>query len=331
MKYEIFTMATVLAATKATSLAESPAESMKMMWDAFKEEHQRHYSTEEEEYRRFGIFKDALRSIDLRNAAERSAGGSAVHGITQFSDMTQEEFESLLKYEPSKEYLRSSSTDVEVPPYEGTQSSVDWTGKYTTPVKDQGYCGSCWAFAATEQIESDAMRTLKKTYVLSPQQMVSCDNKDGGCNGGRQETAYNYVKDTGGQEQEKDYPYSSTEGKTGSCKVDKSKFVMGVQSYSTVKGESSMSNYVKSTGPLSIVVDASDWNSYKGGIKSSCGNHINHAVQAVGVDTGNGGYWKVRNSWGSRWGESGFIRLEYGKNMCALASQGATYVHPTKV
>jgi C1A family cysteine protease len=105
---------------------------------------------------------------------------------------------------------------------------------------------------------------------------------------------------------------------------------LGVKKYYTVKGESSMANYVKATGPLSIAVDASKWNSYRGGImsSSSCGNRINHAVQAVGVDTSS--YWKVRNSWGKSWGESGFIRLEYGKNTCGLASQGSTHVDTKK-
>jgi C1A family cysteine protease len=331
MKYEFLTTAAVLAVAGATRLSDSPAENLKLMWEAFKEEHKRHYSTEDEEYRRYGIFLRTLKLIDERNAEERANGGSAVHDITRFADRTQEEFEKLLNYEPAPESLRGDATEVEVPPYEGTESLVDWTGKYTTPVKDQGYCGSCWAFAASEQIESDAMRQLKTSYVLGPQQMVSCDKKDGGCNGGRQETAYSYIQSCGGQEQEKDYPYTSGKsGQNGSCQENKNKFVLGVKSYHTVRGESSMANYVKSSGPLSIAVDASTWNSYRGGIMSNCGTRINHAVQAVGVDTSKGGYWKVRNSWGKSWGESGYIRLAYGQNTCGLASQGSTYVDTKK-
>jgi C1A family cysteine protease len=332
MKYEILSTVAVLAVTGATRLSESPPESLKLMWDAFKAEHKRFYSTEDEEYRRYGIFLRNLKLIDERNAEEREAGGSAVHDITQFADRTQEEFQGLLGWTPQNDSLRGENKVVDVPPYEGTESLVDWTGKYTTPVKDQGYCGSCWAFAATEQIESDAMRTLKTSYVLGPQQIVSCDNRDGGCNGGWQQSAYDYVHKAGGQEKESDYPYTSgTSGKTGSCQVNSNKFVLGVKDYSSVKGETNMANYVKSTGPLSVVVDASDWSTYRSGIKTSCGKNINHAVQAVGVDTSSGGYWKVRNSWGPSWGESGYIRLSYGKNMCAIASNEATYVHPTKV
>ena len=326
MKLELFTAVT-MAASAGASLSDSSPESIKMMWDAYKNDHGRRYATEGEEMVRYDNFKNSLKAIDQRNEAERVAGGSAVHGITQFSDMSQEEFERLLNYEPEATFMRGSANEVEVPPYDGALSAVDWTGKYTTPVKDQGYCGSCWAFAATEQIESDAMRTLGKSYVLSPQQMVSCDQKDGGCQGGRQESAYDYIKSAGGQETESAYPYSSYSGKSnGQCKADSSKFVMGVKGYSTVRGESSMASYVKSTGPLSIGVDASDWNSYTGGIKASCGTRVNHAVQAVGVDTGSGGYWKIRNSWSKSFGEAGYIRLAYGKNTCGLASQGSTYV-----
>lgn len=331
MKYEILSTVAVLAVTGATRLSDSPPESLKLMWEAFKEEHKRFFDTEDEEFRRYGIFLRNLKVIDERNAQEREAGGSAVHDITQFADRTQEEFESLLGWTKLNDSLRGEDTVVEVPPYEGTESFVDWTGKYTTPVKDQGYCGSCWAFAASEQIESDAMRELKTSYVLAPQQMVSCDKKDSGCNGGWQQNAYTYIKNCGGQEQEKDYPYTSGKnGNSGTCQENSNKFVLGVKSYSSVKGESSMGNYVKSTGPLSVVVDASDWSSYRGGIKSSCGKKINHAVQAVGVDTSNGGYWKVRNSWGKSWGESGYIRLAYGQNTCGIASNEATYVHTKK-
>ena len=80
-----------------------------------------------------------------------------------------------------------------------------------------------------------------------------------------------------------------------------------------------MASYVGSTGPLSIIVDASAWSSYTGGILSTCGTSLDHAVQAVGIDTA-AGYWKVRNSWGTSWGEAGFIRLAYGKNLCGLTS-----------
>jgi C1A family cysteine protease len=199
-------------------------------------------------------------------------------------------------------------------------------GKYTTPVKNQGSCGSCWAFSATEQIESDAMRKLGVSYVLSPQQITSCDTTSQGCNGGWTEHAFNYVKRAGGIERESAYPYTGT---TGTCKASSSQFVIAVSGYSTVSGESNMASYTQSNGPLSVCVDASTWNTYRGGIMSSCGKSVNHCVQAVGVDARSGGYWKVRNSWGVSWGESGHIRLAYGANTCAITND-PTYVSVSK-
>ena len=151
----------------------------------------------------------------------------------------------------------------------------------------------------------------------------------GGCNGGNTGPAYDYLE--AGIETDSDYPYTSgTAGVTGTCQADSSKFVAKTTGYTTVSssasGEASMATYVGATGPLSICVDAETWSSYTGGIMSVCGNSVDHCVQAVGINTeASTPYWKVRNSWGTSWGESGYIQLEYGKNLCDLASD-ATYV-----
>ena len=234
--------------------------------------------------------------------------------------MSQSEFESaFLKSDPS---LRLNKGEVAEVTGQLTTSVVDWTGIYTTPVKNQGYCGSCWAFSATSQIESDSMRTLGTSYILSPEQITQCDTKSKGCNGGWTENAFNYVINNGGIETDAVYPYTSgANGVTGTCKADKTKNVIKVSKYYTVSGETNMATYVQNTGPLSVCLDASSWNSYTGGIMSSCGNSVDHCVQAVGVyPVSSGGYWKVRNQWGTSWGESGFIRLAYGKNTCDITN-----------
>ena len=214
----------------------------------------------------------------------------------------------------------------DLPSYVEGGDVVDWAGILTTPVKNQRQCGSCWAFSATEQFESDIMRELNTTIVLSPQQTVSCDKTSEGCRGGWTEHAYSYQQRAGGVETESDYPYTSWVGNSGSCKADESKFVAKHEGYTTVSGENNMASYVQTTGPLSVCLDASTWNSYSGGVMKVCGNSVDHCVQAVGVLTGTGGYWKVRNSWGSTWGESGYIRLEFGSNTCDIDSD-ATYVN----
>lgn len=301
----------------------------KFMWEEFKTAHDKRYGTMEEEVTRFGHFLDNLKLADTRNQEEQARGGGATHGITRFSDMTQEEFQKnflAAKIEPS------GAEVVDVPaPALRSKSSQDWTGIYTTPVKNQAQCGSCWAFSATEQIESDTMRTLDETYILSPQQLVSCTPFPSmGCNGGWTENAYKYVTSTGGIEQESDYPYTSMTGKTGTCAAESSKYVVTVDKYYGLKGETNMANYMLETGPLSVCLDANTWNTYTGGIMSVCGNQVDHCVQAVGVDTGSNGYWKVRNSWGTSWGESGFIRLAYGKNTCDI-SNDPTYTKVSNV
>lgn len=306
----------MLAAGVTANLGNASPENLKMHFEAFKKTHGKSYATMEEESSRYVNFVKNLQLVDERNAAEKKAGGSATHGITRFADLSQEEFAArYLTYTADKKTERTLAS---VAPYTGTEELVDWSGVLTTPVKDQGYCGSCWAFAASEQIESDAMRELGVSEILSPEQLVECDRTSLGCNGGLQERAYNYVKRTGGIEKEVDYPYTAgQDGSTESCHSDSSKYVFTVTGYETLGDEETMANYVKSTGPLSIAIDASTWSSYTGGIMTSCGDSINHAVQLVGVDTGDE-YWKVRNSWSESWGENGYIRLKYGQDTCGI-------------
>lgn len=316
-----FLIATASIATaNAAPLFTEDVQSQKFMFNQFKSEYHKTYESDEEELR-FGNFVRNLKLVDERNSAET---GSAIHGITKFSDLSQDEFKaSFLNAKSSADSKSPIKTVVDyVEAYNGT-SAVDWTGMYTTPVKDQGYCGSCWAFSATEQLESDAMRVLGSSYVLSAQQTNQCTpyKVGGGCGGGMTESAFDYIKDEGGLVQDSDYPYtpSTYAGVTGDCDVNTRKDVVTLTDYTTIRGETNMANYVLSTGPLSVCVAAEVWNTYRNGIMSTCPGGVDHCVQAVGVDTGKNGYWKVRNSWGTSWGESGFIRLSYGSDTCKIS------------
>jgi len=328
MIYQFVVAVAIVATVSAKLFPEDPAK-QKELWDNFKENFAKRYHTMEEETQRFAHFLENIRMADRRNEMEAREGGSATHGVTIFSDLSQAEFES--RFLTADPQMRSANRQVatNVGEADTTMSLVDWSGKYTTPVKDQGYCGSCWAFSATEQIESDSMRTLGTSYVLSPEQITQCATKAQGCNGGWTEVAYDYVKNAGGIVTEATYPYTSYQGVTGTCRVDTSKAVIKVSGYTTINGESAMASYVQKTGPLSVCLDASAWNSYTGGIVSSCGKRVDHCVQAVGVDATSSGYWKVRNSWGTKWGENGYIRLKYGQNTCAITND-PTYVSVSK-
>ena len=125
----------------------------------------------------------------------------------------------------------------------------------------KGYCGSCWAFSSTEQIESDSIRSgyLSTSDTLAPQQLVSCDTKSYGCNGGSTVDAYQYVRLAGGIELNASYPYNSYSGNTNPCYKDSSKYVVTVDDYHYLEDEHDLKSYVLSTGPVSICVDASTW------------------------------------------------------------------------
>jgi len=321
------------------------------LFEEFKQSYERQYETDEEEELRFQHFRKFLEKVDLRNEREQTEGGTAVHGLTIFSDYSEEEFSrKFLGYRPSssssktakKNSKKDKKTSATTSRYEGSNKNVDWSGVLTTEVKDQGECGSCWAFSVAEQMESDAIRKgyLTTDDSLSVQQIVSCDTVDEGvdddevvnygCEGGNTESAYDWIGAVGGLSLETKYKYTSGETEeTGTCDMNAEKFVLTVDKYHTVDSEDDMIDFVLSTGPLSVCLDASDWASYQSGVVSSCTTEPNHCVQVVGVHTSKG-YWKVRNSWGTDWGEKGYIYLKTGKDMCAI-SNDPTYTKVSPV
>jgi len=307
---------------------------LKGVFEHWKQTHQKVYPDADEEARRFDNFVVSIRTIHDLN--RKSNGTGAKFGLTKFADMTTEEFSRSFKLSNP---LRSTGLHAE---YEVPQefrnmavpSSIDWRTKgVVTAIKNQEQCGSCWAFSVTEAIESAWMiaKGIKNTTFLplAPQQIVDCDQNDGGCNGGDPPTAYQYVISAGGLEKETSYPYTGTDG---SCKFVKSKVESKISSwkYATSEyDEVTLKKSVASFGPLSICVDAANWQYYQSGVMGGwqCAwiNELDHCVQVIGYDMqASTPYWLVRNSWGVSWGESGNIRLSYGDNTCGLTNE-ATY------
>jgi len=303
--------------------------SMLTRWSTFKATFARVY-TAGEEGERFAIFSANMADADAKSTSTLS------FGATKFSDLTAAEFQALLNYRAvpgahaalpelaAESYLTAPDANV---------TQRDWRGNLTTPVKDQGQCGSCWAFSATEQIESMWLKKDKaKAVPLSAQQITSCDTADLGCNGGDTPTAYESVIKKGGIMSEKEYPYTSGGGKSGKCKFEKAKAVVDIKSYAKVgkKAEGTMQAYVGGTAPLSICVDATAWQTYKSGImtakhccKKKC--ELDHCVQIVGFESkGSHPYWIIRNSWNTDWGEKGYIRVALGENACGIADEPTT-------
>jgi len=301
------------------------------LFRVFVDDYAKMYKTDEYQTKLLA-FKDFLVQCDARNMAEANNGGTAVHGITMFADLQDVEFEKYMGYLPTTATLNPTYVS-SVDTYTGSDSFVDWSDIYTTSVKSQGYCASCWAFVATEQLESDALRlfsgngTFSTSDVLSPQQLVSCDSLDGGCNGGDPLEAFEYIIANGGIVTESSYSYTSSvvPFESGDCDSTKNDYVLSLTGYSSLAGsdasavETNMINYVKSTGPLTVCVDASTWSSYMSGVISVCTSNVNHCVQAVGVNTDEG-YWKLRNSWSTSWGESGYVRINLNEDLCGITT-----------
>ena len=287
-----------------------------------------HTHTLTEEAHRYGVFKANLGMIDQLNSLEQ---GTATYGVTKFADLTADEFkEQYLGLSGSLPEDAPVARDIEVTDVD----SIDWVEKgAVTPVKNQGQCGSCWAFSTTGNIEGVTFMKTGNLVSLSEQELVSCDKGENeGCNGGLQEDAFDYVK-SHGITTEKDYPYHSGGGSTGSCKSAKTKndltYIKGwTQVSKSKKGESAIKTALPKVGPITIGIDATPMQDYIGGVDSpqcnvDCGctsSDLDHAVLMVGYgQKGSQSYWKIKNSWASDWGEDGYYRIEYGKNLCGLA------------
>jgi C1A family cysteine protease len=247
--------------------------------------------------------------------------GGATFGFTQFSDMSPREFQTKMTgFKPSQPIVKS---EIKVEDEASNPTgSINWVARgKTTPVKNQQQCGSCWAFSATETIESAMLMAGRQPAIGSPQQIVDCDTNDSGCNGGDPAEAMQWIIQVGGQDTESCYPYTAQDGRCASSSCSPANHIRST--IPVTGGELNIYNALAAYGPLSIACDASAWQNYNGGIlpASQCGNNVDHAIQLTGYTASSGGYWVVRNSWGTSWGENGFIYLQYGHNTCDIRTE----------
>ncbi|XP_074708033.1 procathepsin L-like isoform X2 [Strix uralensis] len=301
----------LLLALLGCTVALDPA--LEEAWEGWKSLHAKEYPGEAEAARR-EVWEKNLWRIQQHNWEEAQGQHGFRLAMNHYGDLTDEEFNQLLngfspawQEEPARLFQASAALK--------TPAEVDWRAKgYVTPVKNQGHCGSCWAFSATGALEGLVFNRTGKLAVLSEQNLIDCSRKLGnnGCHGGYMTRAFQYVHDNGGLNSEHVYPYTATVAR-GS--------------------EAALEQAVAAVGPVSVAVDASSFHFhfYKSGIFSSmfCSQQVNHGMLAVGYGTSqelghNVSYWILKNSWSEVWGEQGYIRLLKGAdNQCGVANQAS--------
>merc|ERR1719163_516461 len=316
-------LAVAVSAAPTSQLSEASYEAA---WQGFVTEHSKEYHPSEV-LMRFRVFKDNLDFINDHNENKAEELGYTV-GINQFADMTNAEFKRTMTGLNAPQ--KKDQSNVEILP-EATSTDVDWVAKgAVTPVKNQGQCGSCWAFSTTGSVEGiNAIKNGKLTS-FSEQELVDCAGSYGnqGCNGGLMDNGFKYVE-AKGDSLEATYSYT---GKTGTCNTAKQSAADGlkagkVTSFNDVQSDSEpQMEAAVAKGPVSVAIEAdqSGFQFYKSGVFSGmCGTNLDHGVLVVGYGTDSGkDYWKIKNSWGTTWGDQGYIRVVKSSKKAVNATTG---------
>jgi len=321
------TLIVVLGLLGAISAAPTFKSELDDLWGSFKTTHGKTYSASEEVVRR-AIFEQNVERITRHNLEHDLGLHSYTLGLNKFADMTHEEFKSIY-LRPFKRSSNSAGSTFLPPLNVKLPDSVDWrTQGYVTPIKDQGQCGSCWAFSATGSLEGQWFKKTNKLISLSEQQLVDCSDKYGnqGCDGGLMDQAFGYIKDFG-EETETSYPYMAVDQ---DCNYEKTKVVANDTGFTDVTSgsEDDLQSAVATVGPISVAIDAGhdSFQLYHSGVynEPDCSStDLDHGVLAVGYGTQDKttDFWIVKNSWGTDWGMKGYILMSRNKdNQCGIAT-----------
>jgi len=308
-------------------------------WEEFKTKYNKEYESQDEEDYRQGVWSDNVETIGNHNEEAANGLHEFTLGENEFADMTSDEIASSFNGFNAQESRRTGElfqSDVKL---SDLPTEMDWRQNGTvTGVKNQEHCGSCWAFSATGSLEGQWALKTGKLVSLSEQNLVDCSMKEGnhGCFGGLMDFAFKYIKDNGGIDSEASYNYT---GKDGKCHYNATDKAANLTSWTDIPrgSEADLMKAVGTVGPISVAIDASKptFHFYKKGIyhdKECSSERLDHGVLAVGYGTktppGDDGkhrdFWLVKNSWGTTWGDKGYIKMARNKNnMCGIATQAS--------
>jgi len=294
-------------------------------WINFKRLHNKVYGHDAEHFR-FTIFQKNVERIINHNLEADLGMHSYRLGLNKYADLTAAEFKKQLNgFRPE---LKTPAPAVHYSRPGDLPASVDWRDKgYVTPIKDQGQCGSCWAFSAVASLEGQHFNSSGKLVSLSEQNLVDCVTVDYGCGGGLMDDAFKYIISNKGIDTEKSYPY---EAQDDTCRYNKKNIGSTAKSFVDIPtgDEKALQNAVATVGPISVAIDASQYSFqlYQSGVydEPNCSSQVlDHGVTAVGYGTTKDGvdFWLVKNSWGTSWGEQGYIQMSRNKNnQCGIAT-----------
>ena len=287
------------------------------------------YSDEITELRRHAIWQANKKYVDEHNEHLAGRLGFTL-AINEYSDLDAAEFAKQLtglrgepKLDGIKMYKASPGAD---------PTSVDWRTKgYVTPVKNQGQCGSCWAFSATGALEGQHFKATGNLVSLSEQNLVDCSGSEGdeGCNGGWPFWAFQYVIDNGVIDTEESYPYRAEDL---NCRYKAANRGATCKGFKMIPedDESALTSAIADVGPISVAIDAghASFQMYSSGVyyEPTCSEtNLDHAVLAVGYGTDGGqDMYIVKNSWGTSWGMQGYIYMSRNRdNNCGIASKAS--------
>ncbi|KAF5746529.1 hypothetical protein HS088_TW06G00700 [Tripterygium wilfordii] len=335
----LFSLVLVFGLAESFDYHEKDLASEESLWSLYERWRSHHTVSRSlsEKQKRFNVFKENLKHIHKVNQMDKPYKLS----LNSFADMTNHEFMTYYGGSKVTHYRMLHSpkrrTGFVHGKTEDLPASVDWRKNgAVTAIKNQGRCGSCWAFSTVAAVEGINKIKTGELVSLSEQELIDCDKENHGCNGGLMEDAFKFLEHVNGLTTEKNYPYTARDGTCDSNKLNAPEVIIDGYEMVPDNDETALMKAVANQ-PVSIAIDAGgkDFQFYSEGVfNGHCGTELNHGVALVGYGTASDGtkYWTVRNSWGTDWGEQGYIRMQRGidaeEGLCGITLEAS---YPVKL